>query len=63
VILTSRGKGDTVLINYEDYAEYAEYVNTKRILGKLKEAEEYMAGSDAKWHSEEDFWAQIEASL
>jgi hypothetical protein len=54
IIITNKGRGESVLINIEDYADYEDYVHRRYIRGKLAEA---AAGKpDAVWLNHEDFW-------
>ncbi len=54
VIITNQGRGDIVLIDFEDYAQYEQFLHQKYIDEKLREAEEYAQKTDAKWYSLEE---------
>jgi prevent-host-death family protein len=54
VIITNRGKGDTVLISMEDYARFEDYTHQQYILDALDEAEKRAADPNAKWYSFEE---------
>jgi prevent-host-death family protein len=59
VVITNRGRGDLVLIDYEDYQEYELYLHQKFIAEKLKEAEERANDPDAKWYSLDETMAAL----
>jgi prevent-host-death family protein len=59
VIVTNRGKGQAVLINFDDFQLYEEYMHYRYVYEALREADEYAAGNDAEWYNHEDFWAQV----
>jgi prevent-host-death family protein len=59
VIITNRGKGQAVLINFDDYKQYEEYLHYSYVRAALKEAEEYAAREDAKWLTHDEFWASV----
>lgn len=60
VIITNNGKGDTVLINFDDYASYEEFLHFKYIKRILAEAKEGMNKPNAVFLSEKEFWQEIE---
>jgi prevent-host-death family protein len=49
IILTNRGRGETVLIDFEEYAFYQQYLHQKYIDEKLAQAIEQAKNPDAKW--------------
>jgi len=57
--VTNCGKGQAVLINFEDYARYEEYLHQRYVIEALMDAEEYAARPDAAWLSHEDFWSAV----
>ena len=59
VIITNNGKGDAVLIGFEEYKNYQEYLYNHYVEQKLAEAEKYAKRPDAVWHSEEDVMAML----
>lgn len=63
VVITNNGRGESVLINIDDYADYEDYLHRRYILEKLKEAEEAAARPDAVWLSEDEFRKKIERFL
>ena len=63
VIITNNGRGTSVLIGIEEYAEYEKFLHKQYVKRKLEEAEASAENPDTKWVSEEEFWGIIEASL
>jgi len=63
VVLTNRGRGETVLIDFEDYALYEEYLHQKYIDEKLREAIKEAQNPEAKWIPGEDVIKKIRAHL
>jgi prevent-host-death family protein len=56
VIITNKGKGEAVLINIEDYADYEDYVHRRYVREKLAEAEAAAEKPDAVWLNHDEFW-------
>ena len=56
VIITNNGKGESVLINIEDYSAFEEYTHKRYVAEKLAEAEAAAADPDTKRYSHEEFW-------
>ena len=54
VILTNRGRGDMVLIDFEDYDLFTQYCHQKYIEAKLEEAIEEAQSPQVKWIPGED---------
>ena len=54
VILTNRGRGDMVLIDFEDYDLFTQYRHQKYIEAKIAEAIEEAGSEQAKWIPGED---------
>lgn len=59
VIITNNGKGDTVLINMEDYAQYEEFLHFRYVQEELRKAKQQAADPDTQWSSHEEVWAKI----
>ena len=59
VIITNNGRGEAVLIGIDEYAEFQEFAHRRYVKGKLTEAKEYAASSDAVWLSEDEFWSEF----
>jgi prevent-host-death family protein len=57
VIITNRGKGQAVLINFEDFKGYEEYLHVRYVKERLLEAERYADSAGAEWLSHDEFWA------
>lgn len=60
VVITNRGKGQAVLINFEDFKGYEEYLHIRYVRERLLEAEHYVDSADAQWFSHEEFWALVQ---
>lgn len=58
IVITNRGRGDTVLNDFEDYARYEEYLHQKYIETKLEEAVREAQSPDAVWVSGKDVLRQ-----
>ena len=56
VVITNNGKGESVLINIEEYSEFEEYTHRRYIAEKLAEAEAAEADPETKRYSHEEFW-------
>ena len=60
VIITNNGKGESVLINIEDYADFEEYSHRRYVLKELAKAKKESADPDAKWYDHDEVWRIIE---
>ena len=58
VIITNNGKGEAVLIDIDEYAEFEEYTHRRYVAAKLAEAEAD-AAADQKRISHEEFWQEF----
>ena len=56
VIITNNGRGESVLINIEEYSEFEEYTHRRYIAAKLAEAEAAAVDPEKKRYSHEEFW-------
>lgn len=56
VIITNNGKGESVLINIEEYTAFEEYTHRRYIATKLAEAEAVAADPGKVRLSHEEFW-------
>ncbi len=63
VLITNNGKGEAVLINADDYADYENFLHYKYINEKLEEAELKASDSSTKWLSHEEFFKKARAKL
>ena len=59
VIITSHGRGDTVLISMDDYAKYEDYLHHQYIINELKKAEQEAADPNTKWYTHDEVWNEI----
>lgn len=59
VIITNRGKGDTVLISMEDFSKYEDFIHHQYIVNELAKAEAEASDPSTKWHTHEDVWDGI----
>ena len=60
VVITKNGNGTAVIINFDDYAAYEEYLHKKYVLSELKKAQIEARASDTQWLDDREFWAGIE---
>ena len=56
VIITNNGKGESVLINIDEYAAFEEFTHRRYIAVKLEEAEAAAANPETIRFSHEEFW-------
>lgn len=63
VVITNNGRGEAVLINIDDYADYEEYLHRRYVAEKLAEAEAEAENPNTVWVSHEEFWKEIEKLL
>ena len=63
VILTNRGRGDMVLIDFEDYDLYTEHLHQKYTEAKLAEAIEQSQSPEVKWIPGEDVLKEARTRL
>jgi prevent-host-death family protein len=61
VIITNRGRGQAVLINFEDFGDYEEYLHVRYVKERLTTAEQYAEQTDDPWLSHDEFWNSIRA--
>lgn len=61
VIITRNGNGTAVLINFDDYAAYEDYLHKQYVMSELKKAQEEAGDPNTEWLSDESFWTGIEA--
>ena len=62
VIITNNGKSESVLINYEDFQKYEEFLHYRYLEEKLAEAEEQAKNPDTKWVSHDDVLQKLRES-
>ena len=49
VIITNHGRGESVLINIEDYARYEEFLHQRYVAEALSKAKQQAADPDTQW--------------
>ena len=59
VIITNNGKSESVLISYDEFAKYEEYVHMRYVEEKLAEAETAAADPNTAWLSHGEFWDRV----
>ncbi|MDR1754366.1 MAG: type II toxin-antitoxin system prevent-host-death family antitoxin [Eubacterium sp.] len=63
ILITNQGRGEAVLINAEDYADYEEYLHFRYVNEKLSEAENHAADPSTTWLSREEFFKKARTKL
>jgi len=58
VVITNNGRGEAVLIDIDEYAEFEEYAHRRYVAAKLAEAEAE-AEADPTRISHDDFWREF----
>lgn len=56
VIITNNGRGESVLINIEDYAKYEEFLHQRYVAEELAKARQQAANPDTEWVNHENVW-------
>lgn len=59
VIITNHGRGESVLINIEEYAQYEEYLHLRYVEQMLGEAERQAADPSIQWAGHDDVWKHL----
>ena len=49
VIITNQGRGESVLINIEDYAKYEEFLHQRYVAEELAKAKQQAADPNTQW--------------
>ena len=62
VIITQNGREAAVLISTQAYREFEAFLHRRYINSELAKTKERAKSANAKWLSEDEFWADIEAS-
>jgi len=60
VIITNNGKSEAVLIPYDEFERYQEYLHVRYVKEKLAEAEA-ISGNPGEWMGVEGLWAEWDA--
>ena len=63
IIITNNGVGEAVLIGFDDYGRYEEYLHRKFIYDELQKSKEKMSSPDAIRHDVDDVYAELEQIL
>lgn len=61
VIITTNGRGDTVLISMEEYAKFEDYMQHQHIIRELEKAEIEANDPNTKWYTHEEVWDEIQS--
>ena len=59
VIITNHGRGESVLINIEDYAKYEEFLHQRYVAEALAKAKQQAADPDTQWADHESVWETL----
>jgi len=59
VIITKNGRGVAVLLHIEDFSDYEEFMHTKYVAEKLKEAEKEAEDPGAEWSDYKDVLSRL----
>lgn len=59
VIITNNGRGESVLINIEDYALYEDFLHRRYVAEELAKAEAQAADPNTEWKSHDEVWAML----
>ena len=59
VIITNHGRGESVLINIDDYAEYEKFLHHRYISEKLGEAKKQAADPNTQWADHDSVWETL----
>ena len=63
VIITQNGREAAVVIGTQAYKDFEVFLHRQNIKRELAKAKEKAKDSNTEWLSEDDFWADFEASL
>ena len=59
VIITNQGRGESVLINIEDYAKYEEYLHQRYVAEELAKAKRQAADPNTQWQDHDSVWGML----
>lgn len=59
VIITNHGRGESVLINIEDYAKYEEFMHQRYVAAELAKAKQQAADPNTQWTDHESVWETL----
>ena len=57
--ITNHGRGESVLINIEDYAKYEEFLHQRYVAEELAKAKQQAAGPNTQWADHESVWETL----
>lgn len=63
VVITNRGREAAVLIDYEDFAGYEDYIHEVYVRCKLEESKKRAADPRTEWLSHAQFWRKARAAF
>ena len=59
VIITNQGRGESVLINIEDYAKYEESLNQRYVAVEVAKAKRQAADPNTQWQDHDSVWGTL----
>ena len=59
VIITNHGRGESVLINIEDYAKYEEFMHQRYVVEELAKAKQQAADPSTQWKKKKSVWETL----
>ena len=59
VIITNHGRGESVLINIEDYAKYEEFLHQRYVAEALTKAKQQAADPSTQWADHASVWETL----
>ena len=59
VIITNQGRGESVLINIEDYAKYEEFLHQRYVAEELAKAKQQAADPNTQWEDHDSVWGML----
>ena len=57
--ITNHGRGESVLINIEDYAKYEEFLHQRYVAEALTKAKQQAADPSTQWADHESVWETL----
>ena len=63
IIITNNGIGEVVLIGYDDYAKYEEYLHRRFIYEELQKSKAELNGTDVELFDATDVFARIHRQI
>ena len=59
VIITNNGKGESVLIGIDEYAEYEKYLHERYVTEELSKAKAQANDPNTQWKNHNDVWGNL----